>query len=129
MCDAWKNSFEQFYKDMGSRPAGYSIERKNNDGDYEPDNCIWADAETQARNRRSCRFVNILKQSVHVKDAEKILGIYRSGINQKVRQTGMTYQSATNHFIVRKLSRDIATVEKSAFYLIGALASINRKVA
>lgn len=58
ICDRWLHSFDDFYSDMGSRPKGYSIDRINNDGNYEPDNCRWADAKTQANNtRRTIRKV------------------------------------------------------------------------
>ena len=53
MCDDWRYSFENFYKDMGERPAGYSIERMDVNRGYEPSNCIWADKTTQARNTRA----------------------------------------------------------------------------
>ena len=52
MCARWRESFLNFYEDMGARPSEYhSIERKNRDGDYEPDNCMWADRKTQANNK------------------------------------------------------------------------------
>lgn len=56
VCERWRNSFENFLADMGDRPAqGLSIHRKKNDAGYEPDNCCWASAKTQAApgNRRA----------------------------------------------------------------------------
>ena len=52
ICDRWQD-FRLFAADMGPKPAGrYSIERVDNDGDYEPFNCIWATPVQQAANRR-----------------------------------------------------------------------------
>jgi hypothetical protein len=52
VCDRWRNSFDAFLADMGEKPDGLSIDRIDNDQGYSLANCRWADAKTQAGNRR-----------------------------------------------------------------------------
>lgn len=60
VCQRWLESFENFYADMGQKPSGdHSIERRDNDGDYSPDNCIWATAREQALNRKTNVYLTI----------------------------------------------------------------------
>ena len=85
ICDRWRNSFEAFYQDMGKRPTGlYTIERKDNNGDYEPGNCKWITRAEQLRNRR-----NTLRYSYKGKE----LTIPELLELPEAKALGLTYQS------------------------------------
>ena len=52
VCERWRDSFENFLVDMGERPKGKTIDRRDVNGNYEADNCQWATPKEQSANRR-----------------------------------------------------------------------------
>lgn len=75
MCGQWLNDFVQFYKDMGPRPEGMTLERIDCDGNYDPQNCKWATPLEQTLNRRVTRRFPSGELFV---DAVKRLGVTHS---------------------------------------------------
>lgn len=57
VCKQWMGSFHKFLTDMGPCPDGYSIERKNNDLGYSPENCVWIPINQQGANRRNVKII------------------------------------------------------------------------
>jgi hypothetical protein len=77
VCERWQ-SFENFYADMGPRPDGTSLDRVDNNGNYEPENCRWATPLQQGNNKSNNRLIAIGGELVPVAEAAR-----RSGINQQ----------------------------------------------
>lgn len=75
ICDRW-NDFRVFLADMGERSEGTTLDRIDNDGNYEPGNCRWADAVTQQNNRptynRSITFDN---RTMHLFEWAREIGL------------------------------------------------------
>lgn len=92
VCERWQ-SFTAFYEDMGDPPAGMSIDRRNNDGDYEPDNCRWASSVEQNNNRRANKPITINGETKNLYAWLAEFGMDYSTYAYRVRH-GMSEQEA-----------------------------------
>ena len=84
VCQRWRESFEAFLADMGPRPDGTSIDRIDNDGDYEPGNCRWATPKEQSRNTRTVKRVVYEGQEVTMRDLAERLGLSANTLWQRI---------------------------------------------
>lgn len=94
VCDRWLHSFDNFYVDMGPRPTTkHSIDRIDNDGNYEPSNCRWATATEQSRNQSKTKFLEFNGERRCVSEWAEILGVCESLIRHRIT-SGWTVEDA-----------------------------------
>jgi hypothetical protein len=86
VCKRWLNSFENFLADMGQRPLGKFLERRDNAGNYEPRNCTWATTSEQARNRRSNHLITFDKRTQPLVAWAEEIGISRLTLRSRLRE-------------------------------------------
>lgn len=101
VCERWV-TFENFYADMGKRPsAGHTIDRwPDNDGPYSPENCRWATAEQQARNRRSNRIVEFRGKEMPLIDAAELVGLPYKAVWARVVTLGWPLERALSEPVI-----------------------------
>jgi hypothetical protein len=85
VCDRWKDSFENFFVDMGKRPSTkHSIERRDNSKGYSPDNCSWETQKIQNNNKRNVRKITFNGQSLTASGWAEVFGISRKNILNRI---------------------------------------------
>lgn len=80
ICERWRTSFDNFFADMGLCPPGQSIERIDNDGNYEPGNCKWASGSEQQRNKKNNHYAEAFGRTLILADWAREIGVHQSTI-------------------------------------------------
>lgn len=85
VCDRWRHSFAAFLEDMGERPPGGTLERKDHNGDYCPENCCWATWTEQQNNRSNSRLLTFRDKTQTVAQWSRELGTPYQTIIDRLR--------------------------------------------
>lgn len=93
VCERWRDNYKAFLADMGQCPPEMSIDRINNDGNYEPSNCRWATATEQANNKRNVPLYEFNGQRLSVAEWSRHTGISTSVLSARLSR-GWTIKRA-----------------------------------
>jgi len=95
VCKRWRDSFPAFREDMGPRPSpSHSLDRIDNDGNYEPGNCRWATPLEQANNKSNNRYLTFDGQTLTVAQWARKLGIKVGVLNLRLSHPDWTIERA-----------------------------------
>lgn len=99
VCERWANSFEAFLEDMGERPTGTSLDRIDNNGNYEPGNCRWATTFEQASNTSASIPITIDGVTDSISGWARRLGISQTTIHARSRRSGVSIEGVIAGFL------------------------------
>lgn len=85
VCERWLKDFAAFLADMGRRPsAAHSLDRKDNDVGYSPENCRWATRKEQNRNRRNNLILTVNGESLPAAAWEERMGLPKGNVSHRI---------------------------------------------
>lgn len=100
ICERWRKSFENFILDMGAKPhPSLSLDRIDNNGNYEPLNCRWATRTQQANNNRLCVYVTIGNDTLTISQWSKKFNRTPATIRSRATRHGITIKEAICHYM------------------------------
>jgi hypothetical protein len=101
VCKEWVNDYYVFYfwAVNNGYKEGLTIDRINNNGNYEPLNCRWVDYQTQARNKTTNRYVNIDNKNILISVACKLYNINLSSVFSRSKRHNISLQEAFNYYL------------------------------
>ena len=111
-CDRWFNSFANFLEDMGERPEGMTLDRIDNEGNYEPTNCRWATPTEQANNKRN----NIkLGGFSSLAEASRCLNMQGKVLSDRINKLGWSEEKALTTPVKSTISfREFSSLSEAA---------------
>ena len=86
ICEEWLDNFETFYKDMGDRPEGTSIDRIDNNGNYTLGNCRWSTRKEQQNNMRNVKKYKFKNQTMTISEWSQKISIESHTLYTRVRR-------------------------------------------
>lgn len=101
ICEEWKNDYESFYEwsmnngyNPNSQRGKCTLDRINNDGNYEPSNCRWVSFDVQSKNRRNNRYITVNGETGILFDMARKYGVSPKLVHKRITQYGWSPEKA-----------------------------------